>query len=372
MEWFLCTTSQIMKRSLVLFFSLSFFYSSAQLSSKTKNVFVITIDGIRWQEVFKGADPAIVNNSLYTADIELAKLMYLDSSSDQNRKKLLPFFWNVIQNRGQLCGNRLYKNKVNVSNSYKFSYPGYNEIFTGYPDIYVSSNDPKNNPNINVLEYLNSFDEFRNRVVAFTSWEIFPYILNKDRNGLKVHSGYDSVEENGNFDVYIFNKAQGNLINEKTATRQDILTFIAAAEYIKANKPKVVFIGLGECDEDAHNGLYDKYLEHLSEADKMIQQLWYFIRSTPEYKNTTTFIITTDHGRGKKGAKWREHDVLVKGSGDAWLAIIGPDTKPGGEMQLPQQLYQKQLASTIAMFLGYKFTANHPVAKSIDFKKPAE
>jgi hypothetical protein len=372
MELLLCTTSQSMKHCLIIFFSVSFFATTAQSSSKTKNVFIVTIDGIRCQEVFKGADPAIINNSSYTSDVDLAKLIYLDSSIDQNRRKLLPFFWNVIQNKGQLYGNRLYKNKVNVSNSYKFSYPGYNEIFTGYPDIYVSSNDPKNNLNINVLEYLNSFDEFRNKVVAFTSWDIFPYILNKNRSGLKVYSGYDSVEENGSFDVHIFNKAQQNLINEKTSTRQDILTFIAATEYIKVNKPKVVFIGLGECDEDAHNGLYDKYLEHLNEADKMIQQLWYLIQSTPEYRNKTTLIITTDHGRGKNGDKWRDHDVLVKGSGDAWLAVMGPDTRPEGEMQLPRQLYQKQIASTIAMFLGYKFTANHPVAKSIDFKKPAD
>ncbi len=357
-----------MKHSLLLFFTISFFTAAAQLSSKTKNVFIVTIDGIRWQEIFKGADPVILNNSRYTSNVDLAKLMYLDSSFDKSRKKLLPFFWNVIQHQGQLYGNRLYKNKVNVSNSYKFSYPGYNEIFTGYPDIYVSSNDPKNNLNINVLEYLNSFDEFRNRVVAFTSWDIFPYILNRSRSRLPVNSGYDSVEENGNFDLHIFNKAQENLVKEKTGTRQDVLTFIAATEYIKINKPKVVFIGFGECDEDAHRGEYDKYLQHLNEADKMIQQLWYFIQSTPVYKNKTTLIITTDHGRGKRSKKWTEHDVLVKGSGDAWLAVIGPDTTPEGEMQLPQQLYQKQLASTISMFLGYNFTANHPVAKSIDFK----
>jgi hypothetical protein len=358
-----------MKHILILIFLFSFFTGAAQLSSKTKNVFIVTIDGIRWQEIFQGADPVIINNIRYTSDVDLAKLMYLDSSSDQSRKKLLPFFWNVIQHQGQLYGNRLYKNKVNVSNSYKFSYPGYNEIFTGYPDMYVSSNEPKNNPNINVLEYLNSFDEFRNRVVAFTSWDIFPYILSKDRSGLLVYSGYDSVEENGNFDVHIFNKAQENLLQEKTGLRLDILTFVAATEFIKVNKPKIVFIGLGECDEDAHHGEYDTYLQHLNEADKMIQQLWYFIQSTPEYKNKTTLIITTDHGRGKRGNKWREHDVLVKGSGDAWLAVIGPDTKPEGEMQLPQQLYEKQIASTIATFLGYNFTANHPVAKSIDFKK---
>jgi hypothetical protein len=357
-----------MKHSLIVIYLFSFLATTAQLSSKTKNIFIVTIDGIRWQEIFKGADADIINNHRYTSDVDLAKLMYLDSSSLLSRKKLLPFFWNVIQQKGQLYGNRLYKNKVNVSNSYKFSYPGYNEMFTGYPDIYVNSNDPKNNLNINILEYLNTFNEFRNNVVAFTSWNIFPYILNKDRNELPVYSGYDSVEENGDQDLHIFNNAQQNLIKKKTGTRQDVLTFIAATEYIQANKPKVVFIGFGECDQDAHKADYDKYLQHLNEADKMIQQLWYFIQSTPEYKDKTTLIITTDHGRGRRRNKWTDHDVMVKGSGDAWLAVIGPDTSPAGEIQIPRQLYQKQIAATISKFLGYNFTANHPVANAIDFK----
>ena len=224
--------------------------------------------------------------------------------------------------------------------------------------------------NTNVLEYLNSFDEFKNRVVAFTSWNIFPHILNEKRNGLPVFSGYDSVAENGNFDLQVFNKTQQYIINEKTGTRKDALTFIAASEYIAANKPKLFLIGFGECDEDAHRREYDKYLQHLNEADKMIQQLWYFIQSTPEYKNKTTLIITTDHGRGKRN--WTNHDALIRGSGDAWIAVIGPDTTPGGEMQLPQQIYQKQLAATITQFFGYSFTANHPVANAIDFKNKTE
>jgi phosphopentomutase len=130
----------------------------------------------------------------------------------------------------------------------------------------------------------------------------------------------------------------------------------------------VVFIGFGECDEDGHKGAYDKYLQHLNEADKMIQQLWYYIQFTPEYKDKTTLIITTDHGRGKRNNRWTNHDVMVKGSGDTWLAVIGPDTSPTGEIQIPQQLYQKQIAATISKFLGYNFTANHPVANAIDFK----
>ena len=349
-----------MKHSLIVFSFFSFFTTTAQLTSKTKNIFIVTIDGIRWQEIFKGADIDIINNRRYTSNVDLAKLMYLDSSALQSRKKLLPFFWNVVQQKGQLYGNRLYGNKVNISNSYKFSYPGYNEIFTGYPDLYVNSNSAKNNLNMNVLEYLNSFDEFKNNVVAFTSWNIFPYILNRVRSALPIYSGYDSIKENDDADLAIFNKAQENLVQQKTGTRKDMLTFIAASEYIKANKPKVVFIGFGECDEDAHKGTYDKYLQHLNEDDKMIQQLWYYIQSTAEYKDKTTLIITTDHGRGKKDRSWTNHDALINGSGDTWLAVIGPDTNPEGEIQIKGQLYQKQIAATISKFLGYDFISKSP------------
>lgn len=354
-----------MKYLLAYLFALTSIFALAQPPNKTKNIFIVTIDGIRWQEIFKGADEGILNQERFTSDIGLAKLMYFDSTLEQSRRKLLPFFWNVIVKQGQLFGNRSYNNEVNVANFYKFSYPGYNEIFTGYPDLDVNSNAPINNLNQNVLEYLNSLDEFKNKVVAFTSWNIFPYILSKQRSGFPIYSGYDSIDENGNPDLHIFNKAQENLITEKTGTRLDELTFMAAKEYINITKPKVVFIGLGECDEDAHHGEYDKYLQHLNEADKILQELWYYIQTTPEYKDKTTLIITTDHGRGKR--KWTDHDMLIRGSGDAWLAIIGPDTLPEGEIQSAQKIYQKQIAATISKFLGYNFTANHPVASPIVF-----
>src|SRR5450755_633177 len=97
-------------------------------SPKTKYIFIITTDGFRWQEVFTGADAELINNNKYTADTSLCREMYWDSSVEERRKKLLPFFWNVIDKKGQLYGNRKLDNKMDVKNIYKISYPGYNEI----------------------------------------------------------------------------------------------------------------------------------------------------------------------------------------------------------------------------------------------------
>ena len=74
------------------------------------------------------------------------------------------------------------------------SYPGYNELFTGTTDISISGNSKKYNKNINVLEYLHSKDEFEGKIAVFSSWNVFPYILNKNRNGIMMNSGYEQMQ----------------------------------------------------------------------------------------------------------------------------------------------------------------------------------
>jgi len=331
--------------------------STSKVSNKriqsSENVFVITIDGFRWQEIFNGADSSLINNESFTPDTATLKMMYWDNSGEERRKKLLPFFWNVLSRKGQLFGNRAYDNKVNVSNTWSISYPGYNEIFTGNDDINVSSNRKVNNININVLEYLNNKEAYKGKVVAFTSWDVFPYILGEKRNGLPVNA------------EQLINKVQDEVIIEKEATRHDALTFETAKEYLKKNRPKILYLGLGETDEFAHNERYDLYLQQANNFDKMLAELWHWVQVTPGYKDNTTFIITTDHGRGKKSSKWGKHGYFTSGSSQTWLAVIGPGIEPLGEIKEDQQIYQKQLAQTIAALLGEKFEANHEIAKAI-------
>src|SRR5262249_36936940 len=132
--------------------------------AKTKKLFIITIDGFRWQEVFTGADPLLVANTDYVKDTLLTRQLYWDNTVQTRRKKLLPFFWNTVAEEGRIYGNRQLGNKVNVRNWYKISYPGYNEIFTGHTDAFNSPNLPVENPHVNVLEYLNNSQEYKGKV----------------------------------------------------------------------------------------------------------------------------------------------------------------------------------------------------------------
>lgn len=320
-----------------------------------ENLFIITIDGFRWQELFTGADESLLADETCTPDTAMMKMLYWDEDPQQRRKKLLPFFWNIIGTKGRLYGNRNYDNKVNTANLFRCSYPGYNEMFTGHTDIMVSSNKKKKNTNVNVLEYLHSRDEFRGKVVAFTSWDVFPFILNEERNGLLVNSGYECMENTDSKGQIMINNVQTEAVYSKGATRYDQLTFLTAREYVQQHKPRVVFLGLGETDEYAHQGRYDLYLEQANKIDRMLAELWLWIQTTPGYKNNTTLLITTDHGRGSRDKKWTSHGGFIKGSAQTWMAMIGPGIEPGGEIREDQQFYQEQIAQTIATLVGEKF-----------------
>lgn len=320
-----------------------------------ENLFIITIDGFRWQELFTGADESLLADTTCTPDPAMMKMMYWDEKPEERRKKLLPFFWNIIGSQGCLYGNRNYNNKVNTANLFRFSYPGYNEIFTGNTDIMVSSNKKRKNSNVNVLEYLHGREGFKDKVVAFTSWDVFPYILNKERNGLLINSGYECIDKTDCEAQRMISQVQTEAVYHKGQTRYDQLTFLTAKEYVQQHKPRVVYIGLGETDEYAHSGRYDLYLDQANKIDRMLAELWLWVQTTPGYRNNTTFLITTDHGRGSRDRKWTSHGAFIKGSSQTWLALIGPGIQAVGEMKENQQFYQEQIANTIAALVGETF-----------------
>jgi hypothetical protein len=328
--------------------------AQSQTDANAENIFIITTDGFRWQELFTGADSMLINDPGFVQDPGLMRELYWAPSADERRKKLMPFLWNTVARQGQIYGNRQYSNRMDVINFYKISYPGYNEMLTGYPDPVFIPNISMKNRNTNILEYLNSQKEYAGKVAAFSSWNIFSAILNTKRNRLPSNLGYESILPDSTLNNEILSASQESVL-EKKHTRYDLLTYLSAREYIEHHQPKVVMIGFGETDEFAHGRQYDLYLQQANNVDKMIAELWYYVQTDPFYKNKTTFIITTDHGRGRKSSTWYKHGILTKGSGEVWFAVIGPGIAPEGEIKMPAQMYQKQMASTIADLLGEEF-----------------
>lgn len=354
-----------MKKNIYSFLVALFFSTVLFAQTKTKSLVVVTLDGMRWQEVFGGVDSAILNDKRFTRDSTGIYSQFWDKDINERRKKLFPFLWSTVVTNGQLYGNRWKGNNVNNANRYKFSYPGYNEIFTGYPDSTVNSNDKILNKNTNVLEFINHQQGYSNRVAAFSTWDVFPYILNKWRSSIYVNSDTDSLPYTT--DQFKLIDDIQSLTTRPIGVRPDVLTYIAAREYLKEIKPRVLYIAFDETDDLAHAGMYDLYLGSAHSEDKMIEDLWNYLQSTPLYKDKTTLIITCDHGRGDNPKKnWTTHGENIPDAGQIWIAAIGPDTKALGEVTQKKVLYQQQLASTFAHILGLTFVADHPVAAPIE------
>jgi len=354
-----------MKRFIFIFIlQIAFVCGLIAQQPQTENIIIVTLDGMRWQEVYKGVDETLMNDSVYNRDAKRMKEKFWADTEQERRKKLFPFLWTTIEKQGQLYGNRKFDNKVDNSNPYWFSYPGYNEIFTGYPDTAVNSNDKIWNKNENVLEFLNKQKGFTGKIAAFATWDVFPYILNEPRSGVYVNADVDTMT----FDqpvLQMLNDMQF-LTTRPIGVRPDIITYMAAREYLKAYRPRVLYIAFDETDDFAHGGMYDQYIGSAHSQDAMIADIWNTVQALPQYKNKTTLLITVDHGRGDKvKSNWKHHGAKIEDAHEIWLAVMGPDTKPSGEMKEPVQLYQKQIAATIASLLGYNFTANHPVAVPI-------
>lgn len=348
---------------------ISLFVTSVCYAQQTENIIIITTDGLRWQEVFKGMDEVLANDKRFNQDdSSLIYKQFSASSEIQKRKKLMPFFWNTIATKGQLYGNRSLGSKVNVANKYWFSYPGYNEILSGFADDKIDANDYPANPNTTITEFFNQQPKLKGRVGAFGAWEAFNRILNEKRSGVPVVAAYDSTGGlKPNENEKLINKMLLSSHRYWAEECFDVFTHAAAMEYLKKEKPKVLYIAYGETDEWAHGWKYRSYLQAANQVDTWIKELWDYIQSTPQYKNKTTLFITTDHGRGDKDkTKWTSHGSDIEGADEIWFAVIGPNTPALGEIKTESQYFQKQFAQTIAKLMGYVFKADQPIADPIE------
>lgn len=346
-----------MKKSFLAFVLILLTYSSlttdgyvyAQSKSNEK-IILITLDGLRWQELFTGPDPELITNTKYVSDTTSLKEKFWYDTPEERRKALMPFIWNKVARMGTIHGNRNYGSKVNLTNNMVFSYPGYNEILTGQADDErINSNSKTYNPNVTILEKLNNTAEYRGKVAAFGSWDAFPYIINDTRSGIPVNAGFAKAEGDNLTEIERFlNKAQPHTPSPWGSVRLDIFTHNYALEYMKRKHPDIVYIAYGETDDFAHDGNYQAYLNSAHSTDAFLRELWEHTQEDPYYKGQTTFVLTTDHGRGTQPLDtWRSHGADIDGADQVWLIMYGAHIDGKGEVREEEQLYSTKVVKNI-------------------------
>ena len=333
------------------------------VARKTETVVLIVTDGLRWQEVFRGGDPSLMTEKTGgVEDPDALRSLFLRETPEKRREALLPFLWTVVAREGQIWGDQDEGSVARVENCYRFSYPGYNEMLTGAADPRIDRNDFGPNPNVTVFEWLDGLPDLRGRVEVVGSWDVFAAIFHRERSHLGMRVGWDPP-----FPVNPTSRQA--LVNEFYRTTTHIWSDMppdsflqqALLDSIAAGRPRVLFVGYGETDEWAHEGRYDLVLESAHRVDGFIRQLWDAMQSMPEYRGKTTFLITTDHGRGSGTEGWKHHDWDVDGAENIWIAALGPDTPPVGARRGVGAL-QSQIAATVAALLGRDWRAANPAA----------
>ena len=141
----------------------------------------------------------------------------------------------------------------------------------------------------------NNTDNYKGKVAAFGSWDVFPFIINEDRSGVPVNAGFELAKgEDLSEKEVLLNDMQPKTPSPWGSVRLDAFTHYYALEHMKKEHPNLVYVAYGETDDFAHDGEYDAYLKSANATDAMIQELWHYTQSDSFYKDKSFYTMRTD------------------------------------------------------------------------------
>ena len=242
----------------------------------------------------------------------------------------MPFMWSTIATEGPDLRRPVAGSRAHVTNGLWFSYPGYNEMFSGARRSARRQQRQGAEP-----------ERHRARVAQR------PAGLRGPRRGVRrvgraavdpQHRAQPSSRRHA-ASRRCRRRATDARARDQRARRPtcrvywdygavDAPIVYAALERLRTRKPRVLYVMLGEGDEWAHAGpLRSLSGRARSRADRFIRRVWDTLQSLPDYKNQTTLLVTTDHGRGATTTDWTDHGRKVPAAETTWMAALGPGVR---------------------------------------------
>jgi hypothetical protein len=302
------------------------------------NVILLTLDGVRWEEVFQGVDPG--------------------QSMDANTK-IFTFLTGPLAKQGPLLGDKASGERVLVGNRAQNSLPGYQSIMAGATQPCLSNACGRIKVETFPERLVHDLGLKPEQVATIASWENIALAVEHVPGTTFVSAGPEPLAFPGtDRDAQLINDGQKGDSPPWKSARYDKHTFSHALNYLKKKKPRFLFISLNDSDEWGHKGQYDKYVATLRQQDAWIQELVTTIDSMGDYGRRTTLLITTDHGRGD-GNDWGEHGSGHSNSGAVWIYGRSPHTlasfTPKGRSLASKREYSHlDLRPTIEAAFGLK------------------
>jgi arylsulfatase A-like enzyme len=304
-------------------------------SARTRNVILVTIDGVRWQEIFGGIDPR-----------------RSPSLACGGATALLP-------NLHALAEQGVSVRDIASSGPNFVSLPGYREIVTGRANARCTNNDCR------AIEEATLLDELDD-VAVVASWEKIALAASRDPHRGMISAGRHAGSTRDRLRV---SENASKILDDNPSAfpgwndyRPDRYTMALAREVLAEKRPRFLWVALGDTDEYAHRSDYPGYLDALRSADRFVGELWQLLDTLGQYGAETTIVVTADHGRA---GDFRDHGKAPE-SARVWLIAAGGAIAPGvahGEHRL------RDIAPTIRQLLDlpedHSREAGAPIAEML-------
>ncbi len=266
---------------------------------KTEKVIVIVMDGARYSETW--------------GDVA---------------KTYIPNLGTTIANSG--CVNSNFYN-----NGPTYTSPGHLAMISGqYYNLNNAGNELPPFPTI--------FQYFNEAYPLKSSW----IISSKDKLEVLTNTS-DSTYNN----LYLANTDCGNN-GLGTGYRKDSITLYKALTIFQNSAPELTLINFREPDFTGHGNDWPGYLNEINKVDSLINEVFVFVNSNPNYKDKTTLFITNDHGRhDDRNGGFNNHGDSCIGCKQLMFFAIGPDFRKNTLLSSPNELID--IAPTVAELLEF-------------------
>ncbi|MBX3227722.1 MAG: hypothetical protein KIT84_15305 [Labilithrix sp.] len=291
-----------------------------------KRVVVVTIDGVRWEDVL-GATP-------------------------ETSTLAMPNLHRLVKERGAAFGGADCPYEVRTHGSVNVSLPGYLEIFTGKPTACTHNYCP--GPDVDTfVDEAQKSSARAGDVAVFASWDRYGYASARDRKGVVMSAGARTTtlsfakEDAKIKSLLAFGAAHAGYPGWGDY-RQDVHTARIALRYLETKTPRLLVVGLGDADEQAHRGDVAGYKRAIARSDDFLGDLERTLaRMGPEGERTAV-LVTTDHGRARSLFR---HGASQPESGRVFVAAWGAGIASQGVACAPEDLELTHVAGAVRALL---------------------
>ncbi len=266
---------------------------------------LVTLDGVRWQEVFQGTDPGLGR----TRGAPTLPVLLRKSQSTL------------------LVGDPRRDVELTIANGSSLSLPGYLTLLSGKKTACATNKCGRVTVETLPERLVRELRLSARQVATIASWEVLAKAVERVAGATFVNAGQTPLQD-GHSDA---RSRRLNRLDQADSplrwrrARFDAYTFAHALRYLRIHKPRYLHIGLNDADEWGHLGDYPAYVKTLRRYDGWLRQLVATLGGLGAYGRGCSLLVTTDHGRGM-GAAWTGHRQS-EAARRVWLWVHGPLAK---------------------------------------------